>query len=196
VTTTESAASTKRIFLTTLASLVAAMLILVAVVLPAEYQLDLLGTGEMLGLLGLSREAPTAVTNQQATFRVDTVSYELGSFESVEYKYRLEQGASLVFDWQATSAVVFELHAEPDGAEAGYAETFAKGRSPSQRGTYVAQFPGIHGWFWENRSPTPVTVTLITSGFYSGATEFRDGFETPMLPSTAAELLVDEPSAD
>jgi len=189
VTVAESAPSAKRILLTTLSSLVVAAVILVAVVLPAEYNLDLLGTGEMLGVVGLSRDAPTAVTDQEATFRVDTASYELASFESVEYKYRLEQGASLVFDWQATGEVVFDLHAEPDGAEAGYAETFAKGRSLSQRGTYVAQFSGIHGWFWENRSPKPVTVTLVTSGFYSGATEFRDGFETPMQPSTAAESL-------
>jgi hypothetical protein len=181
--------STPKILAATLGSLIVAVVILVTLVLPAEYDFDPLGTGEMLGLMGLSREGPLALTDQDQTFRVDSVSYELASFESVEYKYRLEQGASLLFDWQATGVVAFDLHAEPDGAEEGYAETFAKSRSAGERGTYVAQFSGIHGWFWENRTPLPVTVTLTSAGFYSDATEFRDGFVVSKQPPVVRDGL-------
>ena len=42
-------------------------------------------------------------------------------------------------------------------------------------GTYVAPFPGIHGWFWENRRAETITVTLRIAGFATGATQFKDG---------------------
>ncbi len=166
----------------TAVSLLVAVLVLVTVVLPAEYGIDPLGTGEVLGVLGLSREPPGAVTGQTEDLRVDAVRYELAPFESVEYKYRLEAGASLQFDWSATGEVTFDLHAEPDGAEPGFAESFAQGRGTGARGTYVAPFAGIHGWFWENRGVETVTVELSTSGFYPVAKEYRDGWQTDREP--------------
>lgn len=189
MTNASSSPSGKKIALATSGALLVALIVLVTVVLPAEYQLDPLGTGKMLGLLNLSREGPMALTGEEATFQVDAIEFELASFESVEYKYRLEQGSSLLFDWRASGELVYDLHAEPDDAEEGYAESFAAGKADHERGTYVAQFAGIHGWFWENRGPRPVTLTLTTAGFYSGATEFRDGWETPRQPDTAQSLL-------
>jgi hypothetical protein len=46
--------------------------------------------------------------------------------ESVEYKYRLDKGEALLYTWKATGRVNYELHAEPDGAPRGYAESFEK----------------------------------------------------------------------
>jgi len=181
--------SVKSIVLATSGALLVALIILITVVLPAEYQLDPLGTGKVLGLMSLSREGPVALTSEDAAFQVDAVTFELASFESVEYKYRLEQGASLLFDWRASGELVYDLHAEPDGADAGYAESFAAGKAEAGRGSYVAQFPGIHGWFWENPGPQPVTLTLTTAGFYSGATEFRAGWETARQPEEAASRM-------
>lgn len=159
----------------TLISLLVAAVVLFTVVLPAEYDLDPLGTGEMLGLTGLSRDRPQAVMDQAETHRVDRIRFELAPFESVEYKYRLEAGAGVVFSWSATAEVVFDFHAEPDGAEPGYAESFEQGRGLIRNGTYIAPFSGIHGWFWENRGAQPLLVDLAASGFMSAATEFRDG---------------------
>ena len=168
--------SGRSLMLASILSLVLAGVILITLVLPAEYDIDPLGTGALLGLSGLAAEPESALELAQGPLHADTVSYTLGSFESVEYKYRLAAGATMVFSWQATGAVSFDLHAEPDGADEGYAESFSKGRSVGESGSYHAAFSGIHGWFWENRSPEPVTVTLETSGFYTKATEFRDGF--------------------
>ena len=45
----------------------------------------------------------------------------------------------------------------------------------SASGTLTAPFPGIHGWYWENTTGEPVTVTLATAGYYNLAHEFRTG---------------------
>lgn len=162
------------LFKATALSLLVAGVVLITLVLPAEFDLDPLGTGAALGLTGLSRTGPEALVDQPAPYRHERLVFELAPFESVEYKYRLEEGAGLVFSWQATGEVVFDFHAEPDGAEEGYAESFEQGRDVTRHGTYSALFPGIHGWFWENRGAEVVLVTLYASGFAEGAKEFRD----------------------
>ncbi len=159
----------------TLLAVAIAAVLLVTVVLPAEYGLDPLGAGERLGLTGLSRTAPRSVSDEPIPFRSDRVRFVLAPFESVEYKYRMAADGAMVFSWSASAEVLFDLHAEPDGAEPGYAESFAQGRDNSGNGTYVAAFPGIHGWFWENRGADSVELELMTSGFYDHAIEFRDG---------------------
>lgn len=94
----------------------------------------------------------------------------------MEYKYRLEKGEALLYSWTATQPVNYELHAEPDGAPRGYAQSYEKKDAvPSSSGTLAAPFSGIHGWFWENTSDQPVTVTLKSAGFYNLAHEFRGG---------------------
>ena len=158
-----------------------AVVVLVVAVLPAEYGIDPLGTGRALGLNALAGvneappSAPPAAEPQQAALAQDTYTVELRPFEAVEYKYRLEQGRSLVYEWTTSAPVEWDFHGEPDGAPARYSESYEKGKSGSARGIFTAQKPGIHGWFWENQGEGRVTVTLKTSGFYSASTEFRDG---------------------
>ena len=166
----------------TLLAALTAGVILVTMVLPAEFGVDPTGVGKALGLTGLAGKETSALDVQTLGYRVDTVRFELAPFESVEYKYRLEEGASLVFSWQATGEVVHDLHAEPDGAEAGYAQSFARSRGVAAHGAYRASFPGIHGWFWENRGDEVVWVALNTAGFYSHAVEFRDGDSVQVTP--------------
>jgi hypothetical protein len=116
------------------------------------------------------------VVDQDRPFREETVTFALGPRESMEYKYRLEQGRALLYSWAATGPVNDEFHAEPDGAPAGYAETYQKASARrAAAGTLTAPFPGIHGWFWENTTDQPITVTLSTAGFYALAHEFRTG---------------------
>ena len=126
-------------------------------------------------MAGLSRDVTSTLARQEDRFLTDEMRFTLSPFESVEYKYRLEEGDSMLYDWRATGAVLYELHSEPDGAEPGYAESFDRARAERGAGTYVAPFPGIHGWFWENRGDADATLTLRTAGFYTTAFEFRDG---------------------
>lgn len=179
----------RKILWAAIVSMVLAAVVLVTIVLPAEYNLDPLGTGEMLGVLGLSRPPPTAISAEEDSFRLDSVRFQLAPFESVEYKYRLEQGASLAFSWTADAEVLYDFHAEPDGAEPGFAESFEQSRSMGANGTYVAPFPGIHGWFWENRGTSLLEVELVTAGFYSKSIEFRDGDQSDHAPRAARTYL-------
>jgi hypothetical protein len=174
-------------------ALLVAGLTLVAVVLPAEYAVDPLGTGAKLGLLDLgvtgrqvqalsaaaatrgSSQTPTVVP-QEGDFKQETVVFTLKSREAMEYKYRLDRGEALLYTWTASAPVNYELHAEPDGAPRGYAESYEKAQQRSgAAGTLTAPFSGIHGWYWENNGSLPITVTLKTAGFYNMAHEFRNG---------------------
>jgi hypothetical protein len=164
----------RKILLATAGAAVVAAVILITAILPAEYGIDLLGTGRLLGLTDLAGGSTAAIKRQDAAYKTNTASFELGPYEFVEFKYRLEQGATMVYSWDATGPVIYDFHSEPDGAPAGYAESFDKAQSPAAHGSYTAPFSGIHGWFWENPNSKLVTITLTTAGFYSSAQEFRD----------------------
>src|SRR6185295_7714366 len=114
------------------------------------------------------------VAPQESSYQQETVAFTLAPRDSVEYKYRLDKGKALLYSWKATAPVNYELHAEPDGAPQGYAESFEKKDAvAAAAGTLTAPFAGIHGWYWENTGNTPVTVTLSAAGFYNMSHEFR-----------------------
>ncbi|MEQ1757280.1 MAG: hypothetical protein ABL986_03105 [Vicinamibacterales bacterium] len=176
-------------------ALLVAGLILVMFVLPAEYAVDPLGVGARTGLLdlgvtgqqveALTASAPTAagqaaiIVPQERKFQQEDVTFTLGPKEGMEYKYRLDKGQALLFAWTASVPVSYEAHAEPDGAPRGYAQSYEKGAGRANAsGTLTAPFPGIHGWYWENPTDQPITVTLSTSGFYTLSHEFRTGAPT------------------
>src|SRR5262245_12375797 len=109
--------------------------LLVTVVLPAEYGIDPLRTGAAFGLTQISASAPPpeAITNPNSAttlapvtegpvahysseYKVDSVEFEIGPYEYVEYKYRLEKGASMLYSWTANADLIHDLHGERDGA--------------------------------------------------------------------------------
>lgn len=174
------------------AALLAAGLILVMFVLPAEFAIDPLGTGARFGLIDLgltgqqvealeqaaaSGEAAqaTLIVPQEKTFQSETVEFTVGPRQGMEYKYRLDKGEALLYSWRTPAPVAYEFHAEPDGAPRGYAQTYEKAQASQASGTLTAPFPGIHGWYWENLSDQEITVTLTTAGYYNISHEFRAG---------------------
>ena len=167
----------------TLAALLVAGVVLVATVLPAEYDIDPLGIGEALGLRVLSTpgSGPIPVSSDgliahRSSYRLDRRTFELEPGGFVEYKYRLEEGRSMVYSWTASHWVRSEMHSEADGAEAGTAQFFeVEERTLARHGSYVAPFPGIHGWYWLNEIDDTVTVTLDAAGFFSTSVEFLKG---------------------
>ena len=165
----------KRVALATAAALLAASAVFVALVLPAEFGVDPSGAGRALGLLGLSGRAEGQYQAQPGALVGDRREFDLAPFESVELKYHLAAGRGLVYSWNASGDVVFDLHAEPAGAAPGYAESFAQGRGTADSGIYKAPYDGIHGWFWENRGAVAVVVQLETAGFATAATVFAAG---------------------
>jgi hypothetical protein len=186
-----------RIALATAAAIFVAGVILVAAVLPAEYGVDPVGTGRLLGLTSIAGAEATATastavpaedlepvrpganTAQAVPLRQDMVTFNIGPGEGMEYKYRMEKGASFVYSWTSTGRVEFDFHGEPQGAPKGYAESYQMGEGEQASGSFFAPTPGIHGWYWKNLTGDAITVTLKSDGFYASAIEFtRDGQKT------------------
>ena len=164
--------SVKRIAAAAVGALVVGALVFVGAVLPAEYGVDPLGTGELLGFLALAQVA--AISAETAEYHLDSAELVVRPSEWVEYTYRIEEGASMLYSWQATGPVTYNFHSAPDGAPPGYAESFDARESDVAHGRYTAPFTGVHGWYWENLGASEVTITLSTAGFYADAHEARD----------------------
>ena len=178
---------------TTVIAMAVAALLLVALVLPAEYGIDPLGTGRRLGLTAIA--SPPAVTESIETptnpeealmipaqrgpvgeyprpFKTDVYEVVLAAREGIEYKYHLEKGAAMFYAWTAGAPVIYDFHGERSGlvSDGGpSSESYDKGTRARATGSFSAPFGGIHGWYWENTGSAPVTVRLTSSGFYNSA---------------------------
>lgn len=188
----QQAPSARALLKASAGAFVAAVVLLVTIVFPAEYGIDPLGTGEALGLSALSEAtvAPEPVPTPAgakvvpveygpfalypAAFRVDSREFVLGPQDNVEYKYHLEQGATMLYSWRATGDVQHDFHGDADGqATTEAAESYDAGPRRQVDGSFVAPFSGIHGWYWENLGDEAVTVRVTTAGYYTSAHQFR-----------------------
>jgi hypothetical protein len=110
----------------------------------------------------------------------DEVSFTLEPGKFVEYKYRMDKGAPMLYSWRANGELEYDFHTEPQNTESSDVVSFDKGSAAAKLGSYVAPFDGLHGWYWKNNTRTPVSITLTSTGFYRGPTEFRmDGSRVP-----------------
>jgi hypothetical protein len=160
----------KKILKYSLVALIAAIALLFTFILPAEYGIDPLGTGSMLGLISLSEEPNTekfmTVIPQNSKYLEDKAEIKLLPRQGVEYKYQMEEGAVMLYSWISTNPLPYDFHGEPRGAQSGYFESFEVSEGNQSNGAFIAPFSGTHGWFWENRGSEPVTITLATSGYF------------------------------
>lgn len=191
-----------------IAACVATVLLFTAV-LPAEYGIDPLGVGRVLGLTKLhtpgpaspavaaapaaalagapATTAPAIVTKgstvsakgeqrqmtiasaQTVAYRADVQEIVLPPNKGVEVKTTLAKGATLIYTWKTKGGqlVNHDFHGEPVDAGKDEFESFILEKGISQsRGSLVAPFSGVHGWYWKNLSSEPVTIMLSSSGFY------------------------------
>ncbi len=181
--------SLKFLIIATGAAVLAAAVLLVTVVMPAEFGIDITGAGRVLGISGLSPAQSGALKPGGAEFALDRRTLVLAPFESLEIKLRMDAGQSFVFDWQADAEVLYDFHSEPAGAAPGTAEGFERARLDTAQGVYTAPFPGAHGWFFENRGERDVTIDLTTAGFYIAVLEYRDGRVVELPATTPATRL-------
>ena len=117
--------------------------------------------------------------SQKVALKQDSVTFKLGPFEGMEYKYRMEKGASMVYSWTSTGRVRFDFHGEPQGAPKDYAESYEMAEGQKASGSFFAPTSGIHGWFWENLSTDEITITLTSTGFYASGIEFSADGQKP-----------------
>ena len=181
-----------RLLWMTVSALVAATIIVVCFVLPAEFRLDPTGLGRATGLIKLA--GPKTVTappvsSQTSTsqalyysggYRSDfvdiplTVAGSASRGEELEYKVHMKPGATLAYSWtvegiQNPEEFYFDFHGESKSREPGAEPTVIEYRQTTgteSHGTLVAPFEGIFGWYLQNQSEQPVVVHLKISGFY------------------------------
>jgi len=182
----ESAPSKSALIKATGIALLAALLLLFTVVLPAEYAFDPLKTGSIFGLAGKSpagaKPAPVQTgvyTPQTKTYQVDSEDFTLRPNEGVEMKYHMQKGAGMVYAWKADGKLAFEFHGEPDQKpNKDYYESYQledKVGRDSSYGSFTAPSTGIHGWFWQNKGKREVTFHLTVAGFFNSAKMYVDG---------------------
>lgn len=181
-------ASAKQLLRSTALALLAAVLILLGAILPAEYAIDPLGVGRLLGLTALGEAkrvaanvAPEAgVRAHPRAARRARVVIELGPREELEYKAQLAQGEPLLYSWRAEGGpVYYEFHGEPTEGEwpQGFFLSYEIGESSTQaHGSFVAPFTGRHGWYWRNLSDEPAAITLEASGYYTKLGRIDSGY--------------------
>jgi hypothetical protein len=158
--------------------------LLMTLVLPAEYGIDPLGTGRALGLLDLFSAQDAATTPEAEdtreppprVYKTESTSFTLRPSQAFEYKYRLEKDRGMVYAWKATGKVKYEFHGEPEDHRLKV-QSYEKQEGDFSSGTLTAPFTGIHGWYWENAGERDLTITLTTAGFYTAANELRPKFD-------------------
>ncbi len=179
--------SPRKLFWTLAITVMTAGLILLLVVLPAEYGIDPTGFGRSLGLdrlAGVSLEdsgidlpdAPSGfATLERGRFKSETRTLEMAPREEMEVKMALTEGATAVYSWTVEGGEIYsDFHAEPFGEIEGGAIRYDEAVSTTGgNGSVHAAFGGHHGWYWVNPHDFPVTVTLEVSGFYSVLKERR-----------------------
>lgn len=178
---------------TIIAAVVAAIVLTVAV-LPAEYGIDPTGAGRAMGLTALRTPSPTATATTPAAvagstvsapgeqrgltisskpavaYRADEMEITLPAGKGLEVKTHLAKGATLIYAWKTKNAekLNHDFHGDPMNAKENEFESFILEDQVSEsRGTLIAPFTGVHGWYWKNKTAAPVTVVLKASGFYT-----------------------------
>lgn len=105
-------------------------------------------------------------------FRSDTIDIPLGPHGELEYKLGIDEGNAIVYEWNVLDIEDPELlysefhgHTEPVN-NVGDLMFYRKAEGGTERGSLVAPFSGIHGWYLVNGSDEPIVVRLEVAGFY------------------------------
>lgn len=166
--------SIKTLIISLISAVLLALFILVAVVGPAEFGIDPTGLGKAMGLTVLAKPTTqneksvlSCPTGKQAEDWLDIVVINVPAGTGLEYKFHLKKNAGLTYSWATDGAdVYFDFHGEPEGDTSGYFKSFKETTNNASEGLLTVPFAGSHGWYWENKTTSPVRITLKTKGQY------------------------------
>src|SRR5688572_4400973 len=107
-----------------------------------------------------------------ADYRTDVIDIPLAAGEELEYKLGLNEGDSIVYQWDAVDlkdpeVLWAEFHGHtPPVNNVGDLMFYRKAFGTTERGVLVAPFSGIHGWYLRNDGDKAIVVRLKVAGFY------------------------------
>ena len=109
-----------------------------------------------------------AQARQTPGVRSDTVKINIPAGKGLEYKLLMDEFVHLEYEWSTGGEeLYFDFHGEPKGDTTGYFESFSITTSDKMKGSLTTPFAGAHGWYWKNKTSSPIIVTLSTTGDYS-----------------------------
>ena len=168
----------KSLIKATVIAIVVAAIVLITIILPAEYNVDPTGVGKALGLTVLSKEEQQSNTQKSTLVtksddaiasdnKSDVIEVTVPAGRGVEYKFQMEEFGKMDYEWMTDGASLhFDLHGEPEGDTTGYFESYAIATLDEMKGSFTAPFKGSHGWYWRNDTSEDVSIQLIVSGTY------------------------------
>lgn len=181
--------STAKLIKSTIIAAIVAVVLLVTVVMPAEYGIDPTGIGKAIGLkrmgeikVSLAKEAAAdQKMDESATFaevveatvpdtvltQNETMQVTLAPNEGTEIKVLMAKGAAVNYSWSTDGENAnFDAHGDSSKLNINY-HSYEKGSESEKQGTLIAAFDGSHGWFWRNRTSRKMTVTLEVTGAFT-----------------------------
>ncbi len=189
--------SSRQLLRSTLLAALSAGVLLITVVLPAEYGIDPTGVGRVLRLtemgeikqqLAAEAEADTTtppvasapaaaapIAAPQAPVPVIEAAQAAPWRDEMRVTLTPGEGAEIKLRMQAGDKAEFSwmveggaVNFDTHGDGGGRSISYEKGRGvPADDGELEAAFTGNHGWYWRNRGQADVTVVLRTRGTYS-----------------------------
>ena len=178
--------TSEQLLKSTIIAIMVAIILLVMVILPAEYGTDPTGVGKLLGLkemgeikMNLLDEFQKESSQENAVSSMDidhtediienedVVEQTLEPGQAIEIKLEMKSGALVQYKWETTKGGLnYDLHGDGYKGSQKFV-SYKKGRMvQSDSGELQAEFDGYHGWFWRNREKFSVTVIIQTSGDY------------------------------
>ena len=97
---------------------------------------------------------------------------EIKSGEWLEMKVAMNANDVIVYnltsDVKSPEQLIIEFHGhtEPTEGQKGTVMFYTKHNSDQEKGSLVASFSGIHGWYLNNESLQDITVKLAIAGFF------------------------------
>ncbi len=174
-------------------------LIVVGAIMPAEYNVDPLGVGELSGVARLwapeekkidtsTGAAGPLAREYDTALRTDVIEIPLTDFlggakgSELEYKVAMKQGATLVYEWEAIGAknpddIGFDFHGHttPEPGQQMTVASYKTSRGVSQKGALTAPFDGIQGWQFSNFGDGAVVIRVKLTGFYDLVPAGKEG---------------------
>jgi hypothetical protein len=153
-------------------------------VLPAEFGVDPTGLGSAMGLTELAPSGKLTelergalregrvLSLSDAPLQKDHWEVVLEPYKSIEFKYTLEEGSAMLFEWKASGPLHYDMHSHPFDGGTELTESYSVSDADHMKGSYVAPFTGIHGWYWQNHTSDNVTLTLDATGGFTESTLF------------------------
>ncbi len=119
--------STQSLVKLSLVAFIFAVIVLITLILPAEYNIDPTGIGQKLGLTQLAPENNIVDSAIQATnvkVNEDSITVLVPAGRGIEYKFSMRQYDKLTYKWQSDAPLYHDLHGEPEGDTTGYFESY------------------------------------------------------------------------